>query len=37
MQSPMAGLVGVLQGVLRQLVYVLQALKDAKEQAGQEG
>jgi large subunit ribosomal protein L10 len=36
MQSPMAGLVGVLQGVLRQFVYVLQALKDAKEQAGQE-
>ena len=37
MQSPLAGLVGVLQGVLRQLVYVLQAVKDAKEQAGQEG
>src|SRR5215468_5397818 len=37
MQSPLAGLVGVLQGVLRQLVYVLQAVKDAKEQAGPEG
>ena len=37
MQSPLAGLVGVLQGVLRQLMYVLQAVKDAKEQAGQEG
>ena len=37
MQSPMAGLVGVLQGVLRQLVYVLQAVKDAKEQAGSGG
>ena len=37
LQSPLAGLVGVLQGVLRQLVYVLQAVKDAKEQAGQEG
>ena len=31
MQSPLAGLVGVLQGVLRQLVYVLQAVKDTKE------
>jgi hypothetical protein len=29
--------VGVLQGVLRQFVYALQAIKDAKEQAGQEG
>jgi large subunit ribosomal protein L10 len=37
MQSPLVGLVGVLQGVLRQLVYVLQAVKDAKEQASQEG
>jgi len=37
MQSPLAGLVGVLQGVLRQLVYVLQAVKDAKEKAHQEG
>jgi large subunit ribosomal protein L10 len=36
MQSPLAGLVGVLQGVLRQLMYVLQAVKDAKEQASQE-
>jgi large subunit ribosomal protein L10 len=35
-QSPLVGLVGVLQGVLRQLVCVLQAVKDAKEQAGQE-
>jgi len=37
MQSPLAGLVGVLQGVLRQLVYVLQAVKDTKEKAHQEG
>jgi large subunit ribosomal protein L10 len=37
MQSPLAGLVGVLQGVLRQFVSVLQAIKDAKEQTGQEG
>lgn len=37
MQSPLAGLVGVLQGVLRQLVYVLQAIHDAKEKTGQEG
>jgi len=37
MQSPMVGFVGVLQGVLRQLVYVLQAVKDAKERASQEG
>jgi len=37
MQSPLAGLIGVLQGVLRQLVYVLQAVKDAKEKAHQEG
>jgi len=37
MQSPLSGLVGVLQGVIRQFVYVLQAVKDAKEQAGQEG
>jgi len=36
MQSPLAGLVGVLQGLLRQLVYVLQAVKDAKEPASQE-
>ncbi len=34
-QSPVAGLVGVLQGVLRQLLYALQAIKQAKEgQAG---
>jgi len=37
MQSPMVGFVGVLQGVLRQLVYVLQAVQDAKERASQEG
>lgn len=34
-QSPLTGLVGVLQGVLRQLVYALQAVRDAKEQASQ--
>jgi large subunit ribosomal protein L10 len=37
MQSPLVGLVGVLQGVLRQLMYALQAIKEAKEQASQEG
>jgi large subunit ribosomal protein L10 len=37
MQSPLSGLVGVLQGVLRQLLYALQAIKDAKEQVSQEG
>ena len=37
MQSPLTGLVGVLQGVLRQLVYALQAVRDAKEKASQEG
>jgi large subunit ribosomal protein L10 len=31
MQSPVAGLVGVLQGVLRQLLYVLHAIQEAKE------
>jgi large subunit ribosomal protein L10 len=31
MQSPLAGLVGVLQGVVRQLLSVLQAIRDAKE------
>lgn len=36
MQSPLAGLVGVLQGVVRQLLYVLQAIKDMKEQPSQE-
>jgi len=36
-QSPLTGLVGVLQGVLRQLVYALQAVKDAKEKASQQG
>lgn len=30
-QSPLAGLVGVLQGVQRQLLYVLMAIKGAKE------
>jgi large subunit ribosomal protein L10 len=37
MQSPLSGLVGVLQGVLRQFLYALQAIKDAKEQVSQEG
>jgi large subunit ribosomal protein L10 len=36
MQSPLAGLVGVFQGVLRQFVYVLQAVKEAKEQSSHE-
>jgi large subunit ribosomal protein L10 len=36
-QSPLAGFVGVLQGVLRQLVYALQAVRDAKEKASQAG
>lgn len=31
LQSPIAGLVGVLQGVQRQFLYVLQAIKTAKE------
>jgi large subunit ribosomal protein L10 len=31
MQGPVAGLVGVLQGVLRQLLYALHAIKEAKE------
>lgn len=35
MQSPVAGLVGVLQAVVRQFFYVLQAVKDAKEQTNQ--
>jgi large subunit ribosomal protein L10 len=35
-QSPLAGLVGVLHGVLRQLVYVLQAVKDTKEKTSPE-
>jgi large subunit ribosomal protein L10 len=35
MQSPVAGLVGVLHGVLRQFLYVLTAIKEAKEQASQ--
>jgi len=37
MQSPVSGFVGVLQGVLRQLLYVFQALQDAKEKASLEG
>ncbi len=36
LQSPMAGLVGVLQGVVRQLAYVLLAIKAAKEGASHE-
>lgn len=35
MQSPLVGLVGVLQGVIRKFLYVLVAIKDAKEQAAQ--
>jgi large subunit ribosomal protein L10 len=35
MQSPVAGFVGVLHGVLRQLLYALLAIRDAKE--GQSG
>lgn len=36
MQSPVAGFVGVLHGVLRQLLYALLAIRDAKEgQSGQ--
>lgn len=30
-QSPVAGLVGVLQGLVRQLLYILQAIQEAKE------
>jgi len=37
MQSPVTGFVGVLQGILRQLVYALQAVRDAKEKASQAG
>lgn len=33
MQAPLAGLVGVLQGVVRQLVYVLAAIKETRENA----
>lgn len=37
MQGPIAGLVGVLHGVLRQLLYALVAIKEAKEaQSGDE-
>lgn len=32
MQAPIAGFVGVLQGVLRQLVYVLEAVRKQKEE-----
>jgi hypothetical protein len=31
LQSPVAGFVGVLHGVLRQLLYALLAIKQAKE------
>ena len=34
MQNPLSGLVGVLHGVLRQLLYALVAIKEAKEQTG---
>jgi len=33
MQAPIAGLVGVLQGTLRSLVYVLEAVRQEKEKA----
>lgn len=33
MQSPVSGFVNVLQGVVRQFFFVLQAVKEAKEQA----
>jgi len=33
MQAPIAGLVGVLQGTLRSLVYVLEAVRKEKEKA----
>ncbi len=35
-QSPIVGLVGVLQGVQRKFLYALQAIKDAKEQVSQD-
>lgn len=34
MQNPLSGFVGVLHGVLRQLLYALVAIKDAKGQTG---
>ena len=34
MQNPISGLVGVLHGVLRQLLYALAAVKEAKGQTG---
>lgn len=34
MQNPLSGLVGVLHGVLRQLLYALVAIKEAKGQPG---
>ncbi len=34
MQNPLSGLAGVLHGVLRQLLYALVAIKDAKGQTG---
>ena len=36
MQSPIGGFVGVLQGVLRKLLYALMAVQEVKEQAGQQ-
>jgi large subunit ribosomal protein L10 len=36
MQSPVGGFVGVLQGVLRKLLYALMAVQEIKEQAGQQ-
>jgi large subunit ribosomal protein L10 len=35
MQSPIGGFVGVLHGVLRQLLYTLVAIRESKEQAGE--
>lgn len=35
MQSPLSGLVGVLQGVIRQFMYALNAIQSAKEQSDQ--
>jgi large subunit ribosomal protein L10 len=34
MQNPLSGLVGVLSGMLRQLLYAFVAIKEAKEQSG---
>lgn len=35
MQSPIGGFVGVLQGIIRQFMYALQAIQEAKENAAQ--